>query len=138
MTGEEAGMTHLEMTKLCAEAMGLKTTVADYAHAGYGISGTYVQLSSEHRGDGPNSDVYNPLHDDAQAMALVKRFRLHPVYDADDRVWHCVTIQHGFYGRDPDLNRAIVECVAKMQATSTAKPANHPDIERAVQTKRLL
>ena len=47
-------MTDLELTKLCAEAMG-------------------IEISPVRHGDGDFS-LYDPLHDDAQAMALVKKF----------------------------------------------------------------
>jgi predicted NAD/FAD-dependent oxidoreductase len=62
---------------------------------------------------------YDPLHDDAQAMALVKRFRLN-VTVSGDTYWD-VDNDDGSGRRfadamQHDLNRAIVECVAKMQA----------------------
>ena len=81
-------MTDLEMTKLCAEAMGPS---------------------------GRDERTYDPLHDDAQAMALVKKFQINiawyevnmprPTFEPTVYMW-----------RKKDLNRAIVECVAKMQA----------------------
>ena len=88
-------MTDLEITKLCAEAMG-----------GEGFA--YDEF-------GPK---YDPLHDDAQAMALVKKFELSVEFsdefhtNSDWAVCRGTTIQA--YSRD--LNRAICECVAKMQA----------------------
>ena len=64
---------------------------------------------------------YDPLHDDAQAMALVKRFKLWTGYDDTDngwkvRPWPYLPNDDGPYGLGFDLNRAIVECVAQMQA----------------------
>ena len=59
---------------------------------------------------------YDPLHDDAQAMALVKKLNL-SIYETNaDGEW-CV-FQIGTNELDTtnsDLNRAICECVAKME-----------------------
>lgn len=89
----------LEMTRLCAEAMGLEW-VADWLVCPKGDDHDYSDTYG-----------YDPLHDDAQAMALVKKFKLilarrHVM--SDDNT---VTVF-----RDQGENRAIVECVAKMQA----------------------
>ena len=89
-------MTDLEITKACAEAMGVKI-LAEGGFILASVNGCAV--------------AYDPLHDDAQAMALVKKFNL--------RIWR--TNFNGACGWDvggtdsPDLNRAICECVAKMQ-----------------------
>jgi hypothetical protein len=88
-------MTDLEMTKLCAEAMGLKSRPTK--HNDQDVL--------------PMHDGYDPLHDDAQAMALVKEFNLRIGWFPEPGVagnW-------GAYTYNADLNRAIVECVAKMQ-----------------------
>ena len=97
-------MTDLEITKLCAVAMGLDTKVA---------IPTIIPLVSGLRGSA--CYAYCPLHDDAQAMALVKKFYL-KLGPRTDNSW-CVrdksnsgVIQADSY----DLNRAICECVAKM------------------------
>jgi hypothetical protein len=106
-------MTDLEITKLCAFAMG-----------------HMVRLSALH-GFAPSipidiglGDYYDPLHDDAQAMALVKEFHIWiegrytyidmkvfpwkvEINDGEDQAWQA---------ENSDLNRAICECVAKMQA----------------------
>jgi hypothetical protein len=93
-------MTDLEMTKLCENAMGLDSTKEDARRKRLdGAWRTYQETE------------YDPLHDDAQAMALVKKFKLilarrHVM--SDDNT---VTVF-----RDQGENRAIVECVAKMQA----------------------
>jgi hypothetical protein len=84
----------LEMTKLCAQAMGWVKT--------------------------EKGDDFDPLHDDAQAMALVKKFELTIIrlYSQDDPTWLVSTPGwvNKFESKHSDLNRAIVECVAKMQA----------------------
>lgn len=93
-------MTDLEITRLCAEAMGLHQVDR------YRFANVHGQEAE-----------YTPLHDDAQAMALVKKF--HPYIDGllmDD--W-TVAFTNGAFSyevRDKDLNRAICECCAKLQA----------------------
>ena len=81
-------MTDLEMTRLCAEAM------PEW-----------------------HPDSADPLHDDAQAMALVKKFHLY----IDGLLTHdwTVALTRGAFSYEAlhkDLNRAIVEVIAKMQA----------------------
>jgi hypothetical protein len=83
-------MTDLEMTKLCAEAMGV-----DEVEVGSGRS-------------------YWPLTEDAQAMALVKKFMLNHLFRYRDNSGEFLEAV-----RYTDLNRAIVECVAKMQSAAT-------------------
>ena len=96
-------MTDLEITRLCAEAMGL-TQVNRY------------QFKNAH---GQQAE-FTPLHDDAQAMALVKKFHLHigkTLRTPDDPFGQWVvskTSKADATGKD--LNRAICECVAKMQS----------------------
>ena len=112
-------MTDLEITKLCAEAMGVKIMEPLAIQQAFGLTEVFVLE------DFPEV-VYDPLHDDAQAMALVKKLDLN-IIKLDDEWWvhesphicdyiataeqHDVT-DWGAY--DKDLNRAICECVAKM------------------------
>jgi hypothetical protein len=63
---------------------------------------------------------YNPLRNDAQAMALVKKFRLEVDTSiiANDDEWGVISCSDGMVVEQSiatDLNRAIVECVAKMR-----------------------
>jgi hypothetical protein len=110
-------MTDLEMTKLCAEAMGLELKLHDVVgHEAIWLHRVYDQADTMLS----HWTTYMPLHDDAQAMALVKKFALicAPSYPG---LWH-VEFYAGenksWYAADYlDLNRAIVECVAKMQAS---------------------
>ena len=99
-------MTDLELTKLCAEAMG-------YLPKEWSQS---IKVPEQLLCDGR---LYDPLHDDAQAMALVKKFKLRSicVNDNGSDNW---SVSRGFMesAMNPDLNRAIVECVAKMQSTT--------------------
>lgn len=103
-------MSDLEMTKLCAEAMGIKCRVVDDCYIEAQVEPTYWI-------------GYAPLMNDEQAMALVKRFGLSPMvvhYDSKGKIWSVSDIDGNCHGglHDDDLNRAIVECVAKMRATS--------------------
>ena len=99
-------LSDLEITRACAEAMG------------------YTEIS-DHWGRVPaftrESGVYNPLSDDAQAMALVKRFkadvcwaRRSPGADGQWFVDIGDTTSDGHCTKGPDLNRAICLCVAQM------------------------
>lgn len=68
-----------------------------------------------HIATGPFMREYDPLHNDEQAMALVKKFRLSvgPGDGADWTVWdndNSAVEQ----ANNPNLNRAIVECVANL------------------------
>ena len=103
-------MTDLEITRLCAEAMGLPTDVAQSDE-----TGPYLKCSRYHR--------YQPLHDDAQAMALVKRFSLaiQPPQFVSPPRWHVWRHPRPSYTGVADilnLNRAICECVAKMRGSN--------------------
>jgi hypothetical protein len=96
-------MTDIEMTKLCADAMGITVVFA----AGRWYINSYWE------------DCYGPLDLDDQAMELLKRFKLHSFtnMDGDREIWVCLNdTNNSHFGNAPDLNRAIVECVAKMQA----------------------
>jgi len=96
-------MTDLEMTRLCAEARELDWCGAKYS------DGLHVFT-----GRGNYHKLYDPLHDDAQAMALVKKFAVCITLLANT-YWEVVSVMTT--ARSVDLNRAIVECVAKMQRT---------------------
>lgn len=91
-------MTDLEMTKLCARAMDTPESFADTESC---LRGRFL---------------YEPLVNDDQAMALVKRFKLASHWNPVGGKW-LVEPPNGNTdgGWSPDLNRAIVECVAKME-----------------------
>lgn len=100
-------MTDLEMTRLCAEAMGIYSSTD---------RGEVIVCETD---DPQDSFVYAPLTSDALAMALVKRFKLHvcPSDEGIYSVWHHGTpLGRNHDHDDADLNRAIVSCVAHMQA----------------------
>lgn len=110
-----AQMDDLTATRLCAEAMGL--TLRENGDR------LYVNTFTP----------YRPLHDDAQAMALVKRFRLRIGTYSDEnpsdagttgwRVWFPFKVDLEIVDQD-DLNRAIVYCVAKMQSARIREGTN--------------
>ena len=95
-------MNDLEITKACAEAVDMHLSLV---HADGLIK-------------------YWPLTDDAQAMALVKKLRL-TIEAIEVGAWRVENeedmVQHGNdelrTGFGTDLNRAICECVAKMEKT---------------------
>jgi hypothetical protein len=99
-------MNDLEITRLCAEAMGFRL-VGEILPPSGGVWAMQEGAGKQ----------YNPLHDDAQAMALVKKFNIG--WDKEeDHEWH-LALRDGlmmFHAHDMNLNRAICECVAKMQA----------------------
>ena len=113
-------MTDLEMVKACAEAMG-----HPHLHVEENFMESRGQLFYMYHpidADRPQFSLYDPLHDDAQAMALVKRFGLilDPQHDgqdfASDPGWEVThpSMPENYLSINPDLNRAIVGCVARM------------------------
>lgn len=100
-------MTDIEITKRCARAMGY--TDDDVYPDGLDL----VFRNGTH---------YAPLYDAAQAMALVKKFRLNIGQLSDNwcKVFTMPAEGKIHEGEAQDLNRAICECVAKM-ATSAKR-----------------
>lgn len=121
-------MTDLEITRLCAEAMGWKYLGPVGVNVPQGMRPIEVEKkypgqlwclsgSNDWWKDPEGNNVCGhcqsipaPLHDDAQAMALVKRFKVHIGWTKDGKI-----AKAGFH-EDADLNRAICEYVAAMQA----------------------
>ena len=104
-------MEDLEITRLAAEAMGIKVWESP-------IRGTIMRHWFMSAGHPSVQTEYNPLHDDAQAMALVKKFGMRIAEPSSDH-WRAA-IPNPQIGLDhtsdeQDLNRAICLCVAKMQ-----------------------
>ena len=103
-------MDDLTAVRLCAEAMGIDLTAL-----GPGLHG-YVARDGR-------AIPYDPLTDDAQAMALVKKFGLicDPQHDGQDFVadpgWEVSwPPQVDSLYINPSLNRAIVYAVAALQS----------------------
>jgi len=95
-------MTDSDMVIACAQSMGLTV----WRRQGSSM------LDCTEDGTGRCMFIYNPLTNDMQAMALVKKFRLRLNPDGD-YWWACLEYEE-FGVRAKDLNRAIVERVAKM------------------------
>ena len=96
-------MTDLEITKLCAEALGYDRF--EWQTAGI-VTGSDQPICL------PEGRIrYDPLHDDAQAMALVKKFHLGLAWSD-----YCSVYEqgNGANGSNDSVNRAICECCAKM------------------------
>jgi hypothetical protein len=108
-------MTDLEITRLCAEAMGFKEAAGDW-----GTGTVWFDPDTPVIG---GYFTYAPLHNDVQAMALVKKIgvSIEGPYKHDK----VPSWQVDYLGendrdqilsiRDADLNRAICTCVAIMQ-----------------------
>lgn len=104
-----ADMTDLEAVRLCAEAMGY-TLTPEYSRSDLvqiPPVGIYRIVSVAEP-----PQAYWPLTDQAQAMALVKKFELTCIKTASG-TWDVQSV--GLGHADPDLQRAIVYCVAAMQ-----------------------
>lgn len=93
-------MTDLEITKRCAIAM-FGTMDIDKPRGRNTTA--YVRVDGR---------IFNPLHDDAQAMALVKAMPLIVVPRLDG--WE-VLGDAPHQAKHENLNRAICECVAKLK-----------------------
>ena len=107
-------MTDLEMTKLCAKAMGY-TDISEIEFPN--DPRRYVSAMDQKRGL-----LWNPLQYDAQAMALVKKFELEIGWMATGRASVNFPNEEGPNWIEADtLNRAICECVAQMQQNKDAK-----------------
>ena len=110
-------MTDLELTKACAEAMGLRVQLIAEPKFHFADCPYYCIPTPT---EAPNPK-YDPLHDDTQAMALVKKFHLHIGYNDINKSWYVAETLawwKAFLDKsvfNTDLNHAIVECVAKLQ-----------------------
>jgi len=111
-------MTDLEITRRCAEKMGFAwcETGEDWDRLVRGPKKMAV------------ANQYDPLHDDAQAMALLKKFHIllhcdlvNTSHVDEEWLWGVVSQDHTFGTESFDLNRAICECVAKIEAAPTVE-----------------
>lgn len=116
-------MTDTEMLKLCAEAMGVEGVRLGEGGPLYKVppeKNDYIVTNPLAYLSHP---LYDPLYDDMQAMALVKMFELtidSPFREGDFTEWEVSSKSEKIL--NDDLNRAIVECVAKMQLGIKAAP----------------
>ena len=108
-------MTDLEITKLCGDAMDLLREVVQVGKVHPVRLGSSTAPVDHYKlFDGT---LYDPLHDDAQAMALVKKFELciSSEQDRNGKRWEAGDGDGRVVGESKDLNRAICLCVANMQ-----------------------
>ena len=120
-------MTDLEITKLCAEAMGWKHLGAighdqpeEHPTKLWCLSGgnDWWQNPEGSKVCGRCESIPDPLHDDAQAMALVKKMRLSivdPSRSISGKEWGVDGADDIYNAASDDLNRAICECIAKLR-----------------------
>lgn len=115
-------MTDLEMTNLCAQAMGY-ASIFYGSKRGPGAQPFDTIWVARHKD--ADHCIYQVLHGlfaDSQAMALVKKLELNIAATRGTGVnWGCMSIGLDYDAYSDDLNRAIVECVAKMQVDRTAQ-----------------
>lgn len=104
-------LSDLEITRLCAEAMGLTVFWNEYLEV--------FQYTDEKT---RMSNFYAPLADDAQAMAMAQRLRLWccPTGENDWTVYDSIPGEANVFVTTSSLNRAICECVAKFQQAKAA------------------
>ena len=94
-------LTDPEITRPCARAMEYTFKAVNPHASGILVTGIVDEVSR-----------YDPLHDDAQMAALVKKFRI-GIVCFHDSMWS-VNDRHNV-SQNADLNRAVCECVARMQ-----------------------
>ena len=119
-------MTDLEIMKLCAEALSKKTKMLPSMHGNFDV------LCIEVEGKKDTWYSYNPLYDDAQAMALdsVLIDETHSI--SFHQAWFCrheypsglLTFEfHADMTQPENRRRARCECVAKMQLSKQKSAA---------------
>jgi hypothetical protein len=97
-------MDDLTITKLCAIASEVEVEQ----------EGARLLLVNVYAPHGQRI-VYDPLHDDADCFALVRRFKLHQRWNSIAGKWLVEPYDRPTDGGwSPDLNRAVCECVANM------------------------
>jgi len=111
-------MTDLEITRKCAEAMGLDwrlpTSPKVLAHPH-----SALQYADDSSGE-IYWRIYDPLNNDAQAMALVKKFELclncaTPGAILEWEAWYGdIDANQLSVANSPALNQAICECISKL------------------------
>jgi hypothetical protein len=111
-------MTDLEMVKLCAEAMSRLCVPRKVMQRDI-VGGSVNEHTEQYRETWIDVYDYWPLHDKAQAFELVERFPFiieHNGLNYDVQVWNNPGAGWMKTITDDDLARAIVTCVANMQA----------------------
>ena len=110
-------MTDIEMTRLCAEAMSIRVQLIADPEFHYSDCPYYVIPTASEA----QNPIYEPLHDDRQAMALVKHLKLRIMNDGGLWIVDESSVKmskQACQSEDVDLNLAIATCVAKMQSAA--------------------
>ncbi len=104
-------MTDLEITEACARAMGLVPT--------YNKRLPFIVNNGW--------EEYHPLADDAQAMALIKKFNIELFFVPNNLTWWATSrVTENNHSNALDLNRAIYECVARIARNLQEVPCDQP------------
>jgi hypothetical protein len=125
-----AVMTDLELTKLCADWRGIEYSVQKDRYGGE----PYVRIEA-FPGDA-NGGCYQPLHNDLQAMDLVKVGRLD--IEPQDEQW-IVSVwtdngRRANWSYDESLNRAIVGCIVELQKNAKVPSDRIPECRKCGNT----
>lgn len=111
-------MDDATITRLCAEAVEPMPKLPGASD----VWGVTIQFAPIYKLKAWVRSSYNPLHDDAQCFALVKKFNLDIAFDG---AWNVVmrrdTVLKSGVFHYPDLNKAVCECVARMQQAKGEK-----------------
>lgn len=104
-------MSELDLIERCAKAMGFRT---------HRVSDKVFYCPDEQTSI--PKGIWNPLKDDFQAMAMVKKLGINfTAPTSDDKQWYAWTYRQGEIAEHASLNRALCECVAKL-TTGEAAP----------------
>lgn len=101
----EEVLTDLQATERCARAMGFEVKVSKDTK---GREHVMRRRAQDHMQD--HWEVFDPLHDDAQALAVVKKLALN-IWPQGGGLWAVGTKGHNA-SFHRDLNHAIVEAAA--------------------------
>lgn len=106
-------MDDLEIVRRCAEKMGLKKGIDYYEHRRDNMDEYPIEITQLYLTTNPEKE-YDPLTDDGQAMALVKRFKIS--IGALSNGWKVFAkVGNNFVDADDkDLNRAICLCASNL------------------------
>ncbi len=125
-------MTDLEITRLCAEAIGVEMKVRKVIRRTL-VGGSVTEHTEKYAETLVDVCDYDPLTNDAQAMELVRKFNL--FIEAPDtpvsRMWHAFcwldpAHEKNVYSASESLNHAICVCVANMQQAKASAQLSRP------------
>lgn len=110
-----ADLTDLEITKLCAEAMEDPTSLPGSSEI-WDVDICYLPGTGSQKITQRVRSAYDPLRNDAQAMALMKNLQLSCDWRPSLGDWFVHSKVNTLMNVSAtDLNRAICKCVARIQ-----------------------